>query len=497
MLRLKILHCEAVTNLRSNFVISLLQCFERRIDAEFCTFFIEAYLAKVKLAVIRAFNLDVHAPIYKYGEKDTYFGYTVAEHFKGDEPVVLVGAPRAQSGQVGTNQAGALFACPINTNYYGNGSDWCQLVRAEYENESFYLKSPDSTLTAREVHYLGKNGELLGASLASQGTQKGGALVCAPLMRFHNTSAYTQGVCYELNNDLSLGGTYTTCLQKNLPKLERHNEYGACMEGFSAAYSGNTLVTGLIGAMKWTGGVYARRTEGGIFGTTIEKYTMASEEGSVRSLLAAHDYLGYSVDVGRFGYEKGERITVVSGATRFGQHGAVIFMPFTEERGDLLTFNEDKFLLNGTKMGSAFGYAIEVVDLNNDGFDDLIVGAPFEHRSDAEGHFGGIVYVYYSQGKERNKIYVSQGESLKVFHTPLILKAPGLFSQFGLSITSIGNMDGDKNGFNDFAVGAPFANNGEGAVYIYLGQKSKTDFKKAAAQISPCNHYISIAPYGE
>lgn len=38
-----------------------------------------------------------------------------------------------------------------------------------------------------------------------------------------------------------------------------------------------------------------------------------------------------------------------------------------KERGDLLTFTEDKFILNGTKMGSAFGYAIEVVDLNNDG----------------------------------------------------------------------------------------------------------------------------------
>ncbi|VDO32520.1 unnamed protein product [Heligmosomoides polygyrus] len=114
----------------------------------------------------------------------------------------------------------------------------CEQVRSEYEDSSSYGKTPDMTLTGREVHYLGKNGELLGASLASQGTRKGGAVVCAPLMRFHNTSAYTQGACYELNSDLSLGGTYTTCLQKNLPKLDRHNEYGACMEGFSAAYSG-------------------------------------------------------------------------------------------------------------------------------------------------------------------------------------------------------------------------------------------------------------------
>ncbi|KHJ93636.1 FG-GAP repeat protein [Oesophagostomum dentatum] len=365
---------------------------------------------------------------------------------------VLVGAPKAESGQVGTVQAGALFACPINTRYSGNGSEWytekytmapeeggvrtmlaahdylgysvdvgrfgfwCEQVRSEYEDISSYLKSPDMTLTGREAHYLGKNGELLGASVASQGTRKGGAVVCAPLMRFHNSSAYTQGACYELNSDLSLGGTYTTCLQKNLPKLDRHNEYGACMEGFSAAYSGNTMITGLIGAMKWTGGVYARMTEGGIFGTT--------------------------------------------------------------DRGDLLTFTEDRFLINGTKMGSAFGYAIEVVDLNNDGFDDLVVSAPFEHRSDSEGHFGGVVYVYYSQGVERNKF-----ESHKVFYPPIILKVPGPYSQFGLSISKLGNLDGDKDGFNDFAVGAPFANEGTGAVYIFLGEKTRKKFRKTPAQI--------------
>ncbi|EPB72084.1 FG-GAP repeat protein [Ancylostoma ceylanicum] len=385
------------------------------------SFSIPAVLAAAILldfAFVYGFNLDVYAPIYKYGQENTYFGFTVAEHFKVDQPVVLVGAPRAESGQVGTVQAGALFACPINTRYTGNGSEWCEQIRSEYEDISSYSKSPDMTLTGREAHYLGKNGELLGASLASQGTRKGGAV--------------------------------------------------------------NTMVTGLIGAMKWTGGVYARMAEGGIFGTTTEKYTMAPEEGGVRTMLAAHDYLGYSVDVGRFGfwYEKGQRSTIVSGATRFGQHGAVIFLPFTKDRGDLLTFTEDRFHINGTKMGSAFGYSVEVVDLNNDGFDDLIVGAPFEHRSDSEGHFGGVVYVYYSQGVERKKF-----ESSKVFHPPIVLKVPGPFSQFGLSISKLGNVDGDKDGFNDFAVGAPFANDGTGAVYIFLGEKSRKDFRRTPSQV--------------
>ncbi|KAK6014762.1 FG-GAP repeat protein [Ostertagia ostertagi] len=438
-------------------------------------------LLSSNFVAIFAFNLDIHAPIYKYGHDGTYFGYTVAEHFKGDVPVVLVGAPRAESGQVGTIQAGALIRL-------------CEQVRSEYEDQSSYLKSPDLTLTGREVHYLGKNGELLGASLASQGTRRGGAVVCAPLMRFHNTSAYTQGACYELNSDLTLGGTYTTCLQKNLPKLiDTMNTglYGRILGCyFWERYGSNARPD--CAQCKWTGG--------------IEKYTMAPEEGGVRTMLAAHDYLGYSVDVGRFGFwwvsfggqlissrrrfpqyrqttkilnlPLGEKATIVSGATRFGQHGAVVFLPFTKDRGELLTFTEDKFVLNGTKMGSAFGYAIEVVDLNNDGFDDLIVGAPFEHRADTDGHFGGIVYVYFSQGVERRK-----GESSKVFHPPITLKAPGFFSQFGLSITKLGNLDGDKRGYNDFAVGAPFANEGKGAVYVYLGEKSKKEFRRTPAQV--------------
>ena len=180
------------------------------------------------------------------------------------------------------------------------------------------------------------------------------------------------------------------------------------MEGISVVLTQNSIVTGVIGAKTWTGGVSAKMglNVSDIFGTNREKYTMAHPAGGVRTLLTSHDYLGYSVGIGRFGFwhEANGSQTIVSGATRSGQHGAVIFLPFTWETGDHLSLTDDRFVLNGTKMGSAFGYSLAVLDINADGFDDLVVGAPFEHRADEDGHFGGIVYVYFSKGVRRGHV---------------------------------------------------------------------------------------------
>ncbi|CAJ0602941.1 unnamed protein product [Cylicocyclus nassatus] len=141
--------------------------------------------------------------------------------------------------------------------------------------------------------------------------------------------------------------------------------------------------------------------------TTTEKCTMESQ-GNMRTLLVAHDYLGSSVDVVRFGlcYEKGRKSTIVSIASRFVQHRAVIFPPFATDRGDLLTLTEDRFVMNDTKIGSAFRYLVEVVDLTNDGFRVLHIAAPFEHRLDSDGHFGGVIHVHYLQAMKRNKIVI-------------------------------------------------------------------------------------------
>ena len=50
--------------------------------------------------------------------------------------------------------------------------------------------------------------------------------------------------------------------------------------------------------------------------------------------------------------------------------------------------------MDGFQIGSSFGYSLLVVDINNDGIDDLIVGAPqyYEYNK-----YGGAAYAYVSK----------------------------------------------------------------------------------------------------
>lgn len=47
----------------------------------------------------------------------------------------------------------------------------------------------------------------------------------------------------------------------------------------------------------------------------------------------------------------------------------------------------------------------------------------------------------------------------------------------------MGNLDGDERGFEDFAIGAPFADDSQGAVFIYHGNTPEKFSKKPAQEI--------------
>nr|KAF6456518.1 integrin subunit alpha 3 [Rousettus aegyptiacus] len=154
-------------------------------------------------------------------------------------------------------------------------------------------------------------------------------------------------------------------------------------------------------------------------------------------------YIGYTVQVGSAILHPTD-ITIVTGAPRH-QHMGAVFLLSQEVGGDL----RRRQVLEGTQVGAYFGGAIALADLNNDGWQDLLVGAPYYFERKKE--VGGAIYVFMNQA----------GTSFPA-HPSLLLHGPS-HSAFGFSVASIGDINQD--GFQDIAVGAPFE--GLGTVYIY------------------------------
>ena len=110
--------------------------------------------------------------------------------------------------------------------------------------------------------------------------------------------------------------------------------------------------------------------------------------------------------------------------------------------------------INGQAAGDLFGYLLICCDLNNDGRDDIIVGTPYNSSS---GGNAGKVYIYYG------------GQTLNTA-PDLTLKGEYPYDLFGMSLASAKNIDG--NGHNAIIIGAsgkPGNTDRPGKVYVYTG----------------------------
>ncbi|XP_043091202.1 integrin alpha-3 [Puntigrus tetrazona] len=401
-------------------------------------------LALSAVRCCQAFNLDVRSPVVKEGKTaGSFFGLSVALHEQvvGEKRhLLLVGAPKekAEPG-VSANETGDVYACPITA----DPKD-CKRLNLLLSNVEDILKPNNDVV----------DGMWLGVSLVSQSQPGGRVLACGHRYIRNFTSNFRMiGKCYVRGNDLKYNtadAQWQSYYEMCNPRDDQNNE-GMCLAGMSADISQTDVFMGAPGCFNWQGNTFSLW------------YNPESRIDDVRSMLPnmqrGNIYIGYSIAVAQDVLYKGKD-TVVTGAPRDEAKGSVVMAEV--HRIGISGEVKIKSTVMGDQVGSYFGSSVAVVDLDNDGWKDLLVGAPyyFDRRKDE----GGAVYVYMNQnGSFRDKADVVLTGSKN--------------SAFGMAVAAIGDVNQD--GFQDFAVGSPYHSTGR--VSIWMG--SKTGISQTPSQV--------------
>ncbi|XP_009994452.1 PREDICTED: integrin alpha-6 [Chaetura pelagica] len=313
-----------------------------------------------------------------------------------------------------------------------------------------------------------KEDQWMGVTVQSQGPG-GNVVTCAhryEKRQYVNTVQETRdiiGRCYVLSQDLTIkddmdNGVWSFCDGR----LRGHEKFGSCQQGVAATFTRDYhyIVFGAPGTYNWKGVVRAEQKNQTFYDLGIfddGPYEVGDESRQDKNLVPvpANSYLGFSLDSGK-GIVSQDEMTFVSGAPRANHSGAVVLLK--KEKNQRALSLEHMF--EGEGLASSFGYDVAVVDLNKDGWQDIVVGAP--QYFDRSGDIGGAVYVYINQQ--------GKWEGVK----PVRLNGT-TDSMFGLAVENVGDINQD--GYPDIAVGAPY--DGFGKVYIYHGSKNGINTRPA------------------
>ncbi|KAI4497467.1 hypothetical protein M0802_007478 [Mischocyttarus mexicanus] len=394
-----------------------------------CGFFFTIFLSNTLAYNLNIINATVFTiPPKSKGSRSSYFGYSTALYNIGkDVSGVLIGAPRANTSNLQfILEPGTTYMCLLN--------NVCK--------EWIVDKSKDTTTENR-------NNSWIGAVVMTENNGiNSKVLVCAPRwIATSNEYWFMNGMCYWTTTTSK--GSFKEEFQRM--QIKKHGEkyfrsdiYGLGMSefGFSADISSDELgwhvSLGAPGIFDWKGTP-----------VLFTKTTSASESiiSENRNKYVAYDYLGYSTTSG-FYFNKEKRLFASGSPRGNNMKGYVIIYSFPRISNQYVNIINT---LNGYQYGEYFGASLASCDLNNDGRDDLIVGAPFWTRDIDEGR----VYIFIAL---KNNNFIKKLE----------IEGDVSGGRFGSSITCLGDIDHD--GYNDIIIGAPYEEN-SGAIYLYNSDK--------------------------
>ena len=321
--------------------------------------------------------------------------------------------------------------------------------------------------------------------------------------------------------------------------------------GFSVSSVGDVNGDGyddfIMGAYRADGGNDDEGASYLIYGgqdfSALDLANLTMDQGSVLTGAHVDSYSGLSVsgagDVNGDGFED-----FIIGAPGEDDHTAPPGKAYIVYGGDslaaeidldALSTNSSGFSVTAGRPETFLGLSVSAAgDVDGDGYDDLIVGAPFDHRDN--GYLSGVTYViyggdalsdisdisalsadqgfevqgayeYYASGGSvsdagdingdgyddliigpygPNEAYVLYGGARGTLGDVdlanldaaqgFVLTGDDAGSPFGVSVSSAGDVNGD--GYDDLIIGAPFADGeyvGEGAAYIVYGGQTGTE----------------------
>uniref|UniRef100_A0A8B9KDK7 Integrin, alpha 8 n=1 Tax=Astyanax mexicanus TaxID=7994 RepID=A0A8B9KDK7_ASTMX len=377
----------------------------------------------VLCGMIAAFNLDLEKPQEYSGPEGSYFGYSVDFYHPTQDRsalAVLVGAPKANTSQPSIVEGGAVYYCP----WPSSEPDSCRQIPFDKANNRMIKMNG----TREPLEF--KSHQWFGATVR---THRGKVVACAPLYHWRTVKMSSEmdpvGTCYIAVQNFSAYAEYSPCRTNN-PDPEGQ---GFCQAGFSVDFTKViTLTSSLSVCQVITAGV-AEILNGYSLKAILRKVQGEKQTGAASD---AYDdsYLELVAGVPRgaqnFGYVSTLHLNQLHFSLSISLSlslsllflngvcvcvcvvrlddvlvGAPLYMDreFESKPREVgrvyLYLQEDALLfspaikLTGTHVFGRYGSAIAPLgDINQDGYLDVAVGAPF-----AGDDRGGRVFIYNGQ----------------------------------------------------------------------------------------------------